>query len=251
MYQFFVEPGQINITDKSVVILGKDVNHIKNVLRMKIGEEINVSNGRDGREYRCGIAAFEEDRVLCELRFVKEDDVELPSRIYLFQSLPKADKMEMIIQKAVELGVYQVIPVEAKRCVVKLDDRKAASRLIRWQGIAEAAAKQSKRAIVPEIKQVLPFARAVEYASRMPVRLIPYELAEGMGRTREIFASLKPGEDIAVFIGPEGGFEAAEIELAAENGIEPITLGRRILRTETAGMTVLSWLVYRLEDAVE
>ncbi len=249
MYQFFVEPGQINLADKRVVILGRDVNHIKNVLRMKIGEELNVSNGLDAKEYRCGIAAFEEDRVLCELRFVKEDKVELPSRIYLFQALPKADKMELIIQKAVELGVYQVIPVETRRCVVKLDDRKAASRLSRWQGIAEAAAKQSRRAFVPEIKQVLSFAQAVEYAAQMPVRLIPYELAEGMGRTRELFEALRPGEDIAVFIGPEGGFEAAEIELAVKNGMEPITLGRRILRTETAGLTVLSWLVYRLEDA--
>ena len=247
MYQFFVEPGQINVPGRSVVILGRDVNHIKNVLRMKIGEELNVSNGQDGREYRCAVAAFEEDRVLCELRFVKEDNVELPSRIYLFQALPKADKMELIIQKAVELGVYRVIPVEAKRCVVKLDERKTASRLARWQGIAEAAAKQSKRAIVPEIEPVLPFAQAVERASRMPVRLIPYELAEGMGKTRELFEALRPGEDIAVFIGPEGGFETSEIELAMENGIEPITLGRRILRTETAGMTVLSWLVYRLE----
>ena len=228
MYQFFVEPGQINVPDRSVVILGRDVNHIKNVLRMKIGGELNVSNGQDGREYRCAVAAFEEDRVLCELRFVKEDNVELPSRIYLFQALPKADKMELIIQKAVELGVYRVIPVEAKRCVVKLDERKTASRLARWQGIAEAAAKQSKRAIVPEIEPVLP---------------------EGMGKTRELFEALRPGEDIAVFIGPEGGFETSEIELAMENGIEPITLGRRILRTETAGMTVLSWLVYRLEGA--
>lgn len=250
MYQFFVEPGQISVPDKRVVILGGDVNHIKNVLRMKVGEEINVSNGLDGREYRCGIAAFEEDRVLCELRFIKEDNVELPSRIYLFQALPKADKMELIIQKAVELGVYKVIPVEAKRCVVKLDERKAAARISRWQGIAEAAAKQSKRALVPEIRQVLSFAQAVEYASRMPVRLIPYELAEGMERTRELIEALKPGEDIAVFIGPEGGFEAAEVELAVQNGMEPITLGRRILRTETAGMTVLSWLVYRLEGEV-
>lgn len=247
MYQFFVEPGQINMVDKSVVILGGDVNHIRNVLRMKIGEELNVSNGRDGREYRCAIAAFEEDRVRCELRFIKEDNVELPSRVYLFQALPKADKMEFIIQKAVELGVYQVIPVEARRCIVKLDERKAASKLARWQGIAEAAAKQSKRAAVPEIKQVLSFERAVECASRMPVRLIPYELAEGMGRTRELFEALRPGEDIAVFIGPEGGFEPAEVKLAVEKGIEPITLGRRILRTETAGMTVLSWIVYQLE----
>ena len=247
MYQFFVEPGQIDVPGRSVVILGGDVNHIRNVLRMKPGEELNVSNGQDGREYRCAVAAFEEDRVLCELRFIKEDKVELPSRIYLFQALPKADKMELIIQKAVELGAYEVIPVAARRCVVKLDDRKAASRLARWQGIAEAAAKQSKRALVPEIKQVLSFAEAVEYAARMPVRLIPYELAEGMGRTREILESVRPGEDIAVFIGPEGGFEASEIELAVKSGMEPITLGRRILRTETAGMAVLSWLVYRLE----
>lgn len=251
MYQFFVEPCQINLSDKSVVILGKDVNHIRNVLRMKVGEELNVSNGLDGREYRCGIAAFEEDRVFCELRFVREDKVELPSRVYLFQALPKGDKMELIIQKAVELGVYQVIPVEAKRCVVKLDDRKAAAKLSRWQGIAEAAAKQSRRAVVPEIKGVLPFAQAVAYAAGMPVRLIPYELAEGMDRTRELFDAMAPGEDIGVFIGPEGGFEAAEVELAVENGIQPITLGKRILRTETAGMTVLSWIVYQLEGTME
>ncbi len=251
MYQFFVEPGQINVPEKSVVIVGGDVNHIKNVLRMKIGEELSVSNGQDGREYRCGIAAFEEGRVLCELRFIKEDRVELPCRVYLFQGLPKSDKMELIIQKAVELGVYQVIPVAAKRCVVKLDDKKAASRAARWQGIAEAAAKQSRRAVVPEVKRVLSFAQAVELAAGMQVKLIPYELAEGMGRTRELFGAIRHGEDIAVFIGPEGGFEEAEIRLAMENGIEPVTLGRRILRTETAGLAVLSWLVYLLEGAEE
>ena len=247
MYQFFVEENQINIHDKSVIITGGDVNHIKNVLRMKIGEELNVSNGRDGKEYRCGIAAFEEDRVVCELRFVKEDNVELPSRIYLFQGLPKADKMELIIQKAVELGVHQVIPVAAKRCVVKLDDKKAASKITRWQGIAEAAAKQSKRAIVPEVTSVKSFKNAVELASEMQVKLIPYELAEGMEKTRELFEQIKPGQDVAIFIGPEGGFEESEVRLAIESGVEPVTLGKRILRTETAGLTVLSWLVYLLE----
>ena len=140
MYQFFVEPYQINTTDNCVTILGSDVNHIKNVLRMKIGEELSVSNGVDGKEYRCGILAFEEDRVLCELRFVKEENVELPVRVYLFQGLPKSDKMELIIQKAVELGVYEIIPVATKRCVVKLDDKKASAKIARWQGIAEAAA---------------------------------------------------------------------------------------------------------------
>lgn len=247
MYRFFVEPSQINVTDKSVIIVGSDVNHIKNVLRMKVGEELNVSNGQDGREYRCGIAALEEERIVCELRFVKEDNVELPVKVYLFQGLPKADKMELIIQKAVELGVYEIIPVAAKRCVVKLDEKKAASKTARWQGIAEAAAKQSKRGIIPEVSGVTSFSQAVKTAADMDVRIIPYEMAEGMEKTREIMDSLKPGQDIAVFIGPEGGFEESEIRCAMENGIEPITLGKRILRTETAGMTVLSWIMYRLE----
>ena len=247
MYQFFVEPHQINVTDKSVTIIGSDVNHIKNVLRMKTGEEIAVSNGVDGKEYRCGIAALEEDRVLCELRFVKEDNVELPVKVYLFQGLPKADKMELIIQKAVELGVYQIIPVATKRCVVKLDDKKAASKINRWQGIAEAAAKQSKRAIVPEVTGVMTFGQAIQKAAELDARLIPYELAEGMSATRELLEGIQPGQSVAVFIGPEGGFDEVEITKATENDIKPITLGRRILRTETAGMTVLAWLGYLLE----
>ncbi len=248
MFQFFVEPHQINIDDKSVTIVGSDVNHIRNVLRMRVGEEIAVSNGVDGKEYRCGIASLEEDCVRCELRFIKEDAVELPSKVYLFQGLPKADKMELIIQKAVELGVYQVIPVSMKRCVVKLDDKKAGAKIARWQGIAEAAAKQSKRGIIPQVRDVMSFKNAVQLAADMDVRLIPYELAEGMEKTRELIEGLQPGQSIAVFIGPEGGFEETEIQEAIAAGIEPVTLGRRILRTETAGFTVLSWIMYQLES---
>lgn len=246
MYQFFVEPCQINVNDKSVIILGGDVNHIKNVLRMKAGEEISVSNGLDGREYRCGITALEEERIVCELRFVKEDQVELPAEVYLFQGLPKGDKMELIVQKTVELGVCKIIPVAMKRCVTKLEDKKALSRVARWQGIAEAAAKQSRRGIIPEVLGVMSFPDAVKMASEMEIKLIPYEMAQDMGRTREIIGSLKPGQRIAVFIGPEGGFEEAEVELAKSNGMEPVTLGRRILRTETAGFTVLAWIGYVL-----
>lgn len=246
MYQFFVEPGQIQ--GKEILIRGSDVNHIKNVLRMRVGEELAVSNGVDGREYRCGITALEEDVIRCELRFVKEDGVELPSRIYLFQGLPKADKMELIVQKAVELGAYQVIPVANRRSVVKLEEKKAAARVSRWQAIAESAAKQSKRRVIPQVQQVMSWQQALDYAGEMPVKLIPYELAEDMGRTRELLESLEPGQDIAVFIGPEGGFEETEIAQAMEAGVIPITLGKRILRTETAGMTVLSWLMYRLEE---
>ena len=248
MYQFFVEPQQIHVADKSVTITGNDVNHIKNVLRMKIGEEIAVSNGRDGKEYRCGIREYTEDEVLCELRFIKEDGVELPSRIYLFQGLPKADKMELIIQKAVELGVYQVIPVAMKRCVVKLDPKKEKTKLARWQQIAEAAAKQSKRSLIPEIMPVISLREAFARSQRMQVRLIPYERAEGMEKTREILKGIRPGDEVAVFIGPEGGFEETEIEEAMKAQIKPVTLGKRILRTETAGMTVLAFLLYQLEQ---
>lgn len=247
MYQFFVEPSRINMQDKTVIIQGSDVNHIRNVLRMKPGEEINVSNGQDGREYRCAIHSFEEDRVICQLRFVKEENVELPARVYLFQALPKADKMELIIQKAVELGVYRIIPVAAKRCVVKLDGKKAAAKTARWQAIAQSAAKQSRRGVIPEVSDIVSFVQAVGQAENMDVKLIPYELAEDMEKTREIMNTLRAGQDIALFIGPEGGFEESEIQLAADRGVIPVTLGKRILRTETAGMTVLSWIVYLLE----
>ena len=131
--------------------------------------------------------------------------------------------------------------------MVKLDQKKAGAKTARWQSIAEAAAKQSKRAAVPKVTQVSNFSEALERASGMDVRLIPYELAEDMGKTRSLLEGIEPGQDIALFIGPEGGFEESEINLALDKGLEPITLGRRILRTETAGMTVLSWIVYLLE----
>lgn len=246
MYRFFVEPSQIQ--DKRIVITGSDVNHIKNVLRMKIGEEIAVSNGIDNREYRCGIEEYTEGEVICTLRFIKEEGVELPSQIYLFQGLPKADKMELIVQKAVELGVYEVIPVAAKRCVVKLDEKKVVAKVGRWQGIAEAAAKQSKRGVIPKVHSVMSMREATAFARSMDIRLIPYELAQDMERTKELIGAVGPGQRVAVFIGPEGGFEESEVQAALEAGIEPVTLGRRILRTETAGLTVLSWLMYQLES---
>ena len=246
MYQFFVESGQIG--KDSVMIEGSDVNHIKNVLRMRPGEEVAVSNGIDGREYRCGILALEEDCVRLELRFIKEDGVELPAKIYLFQGLPKADKMELIIQKAVELGAFQVIPVAMKRCVVKLDEKKADSKIKRWQGIAEAAAKQSKRGVIPTVAPVMSYAQAVKMAENCQIKLLPYECADGMEKTKRLIENITPGQDIAVFIGPEGGFDLDELELAKEAGCEIITLGKRILRTETAGMMLLSVLMYHLEQ---
>lgn len=249
MHHFFVEPAQIDVEGRRVVITGDDVNHIVNVLRMAQGEELAVSNGVDGKEYRCEVQAFDKEQVVCVLRFIKEDGVELPARVRLFQALPKADKMELIIQKAVELGVYEIVPVAAGRCVVKLDAKKEAAKLARWNAIAEAAAKQSRRAIVPKVSHVMPFADAVKAASGADVKMIPYELSSDMERTKELIGGIRAGMEIAVMIGPEGGFEEAEIAAATAAGIVPVTLGRRILRTETAGFTVMAWLMYHLETA--
>ncbi len=249
MYQFFVEPSQINTEEKRVVIIGPDVNHIKNVLRMKPGEEVKISNGRDGREYSCAILEISDTAVILELRFIKEEGTELPVTVTLYQGLPKADKMELIIQKCVELGITRIVPVAMKRSIVKLDEKKSDSKTARWQSIAEAAAKQSKRGIITEICPVMGFDEAVRAAFRSDIKLLPYELADNkaMDETRKILENLKVGQDISIFIGPEGGFDDSEIEKAVSAGFKTITLGKRILRTETAGMTVMSWIMLMTE----
>ncbi len=239
----------MNITDKKVVITGEDVNHIKNVLRMKVGDEISVSNGTDDKEYRCGIVSI-GDTVECELRFIKEEGVELPLKVYLFQGLAKGDKFETVIQKAVELGVCEIIPVSMARCVVKLDPKKAGSRVARYRGIATAAAKQSKRAIIPDVRDVLDMKEAVRYAAMLDKLIVPYEMKAGedFSHTREAMESIKNAGSVGIFIGPEGGFDDEEIAMLKEAGADTVSLGRRILRTETAGMVVLSWLDYLLES---
>lgn len=244
MYRFFVEKYQIH--DGRVDITGEDVNHIRNVLRMRPGEEVLISTG-DEWEYTCAIERLEEDRVTLRVEDASRPGRELASKIWLFQCLPKGDKMETVIQKAVELGAYTVVPVASSRCVVKLDERRAAQKVVRWNAIAEAAAKQSKRLIIPEVRGVMRFRDALEAAADLDVKLIPYERQDGMEGTRKILNAIRPGQSAAVMIGPEGGFDDAEVQLAREHGFEPVTLGKRILRTETAGMTMLSILMYLLE----
>lgn len=246
MYHFFVAPGQIG--KKYIAIEGSDVNHIKNVLRMEPGEQVCVSSGQDHLVYRCEIEELETDFVKTKILWVEEEGIELSSRIYLFQGLPKGDKMEWIIQKAVELGVYQVIPMATKRAVVKLDKKKEENKRRRWNSISESAAKQAKRLAIPEVTPVMGFAEAVKYAEQLDVRLIPYELAEGIQETKAALDGIPKGAAIGIFIGPEGGFDEQEIELAKSHGMCPITLGKRILRTETAGMALLSVLMFRLEE---
>ena len=245
MQRFFVEPHQIDGEKHEICITGSDVNHIRNVLRMKKGEELWISDKE--KEYHCEIQELEEDQVILHILYAQEPDYELKSRIYLFQGLPKQDKMELIVQKAVELGAHAVIPLETKNTVVKLDEKRAAKKVERWQAIAEAAAKQSKRSIIPEVMPVMSFKEAVAFAKTLDIRLMPYELAENMAYTREVLAKIEPGQSIGIFIGPEGGFAEEEVELALNSQMETITLGKRILRTETAGMTVLSILMYLLE----
>lgn len=245
MQQFFAEPSQIK--ENKIYLEGADVNHMKNVLRMKPGEDVRINDGT-GKTYLCCVSAYEEQTAVLDILKELDSDTELPSRIILFQGLPKGDKMEWIVQKAVELGAYSIVPFAAKRSVVKLDEKKAAKKQVRWQAIARGAAEQSGRGIVPEVHTVHTFAEALKMAEELDVILIPYELEEGMRETVRVLDDILPGQSVGIFIGPEGGFEEEEVERAKKSGAHPVTLGKRILRTETAGLAALSILMYYLES---
>ncbi len=245
MYQFFVEGSSVQ-GDK-IVITGSDVNHITNVLRMKQGEKIRVSD-ESGRAYFCHVEEFLSDEVWAIIDEIDEKGTELENRIILYQGLPKGDKMELIIQKAVELGVAEVTPVAMKNCVMKLDEKKVDKKIARWQAIAESAAKQSKRTVIPKINKPLSYKLAIEDAKQLDTVLVPYENERGMEATRQIMWDLKEVQSIGIFVGPEGGFAQSEIELADSCGMHRISLGRRILRTETAGLATLAMLVFSLDS---
>lgn len=249
MHHFFVNPEQVE--DGLIRITGSDVNHIKNVLRIRQGEEMLVSDGT-GRDYLCQAEEITGQEVTVRILETEEEGRELLSRIWLFQGLPKSDKMEFIIQKAVELGAAGIVPVTTRNTVVKLDPKKEEAKVKRWQAIAESAAKQSKRSLVPRVSGIMTLKEAFDYVESQgfSVRLIPYEHEAGMDGTKTELDAAGPGQDIAVFIGPEGGFDEREIELALSKGVRPISLGRRILRTETAGLALLSVLMMRLEGAL-
>ena len=247
MHHFFVSPEQIG--EYSVRIVGQDVNHIRQVLRMHTGDELVVRTGQDMKEYRCAIAQMDEQCIEAQILWTEELDTELPCRITLFQCLPKSDKMEWIIQKVVELGAFRIVPVASRRSIVKLSGGKAEAKVRRWNAVAESAAKQSRRSFVPEVGAVVDFAGALREAEDLDVLLIPYELAQDMNHTREILSGIRPGASIGIIIGPEGGLEAEEVASAQAVGAHSITLGRRILRTETAGMALIAALMIALEDS--
>ena len=245
MFQFFVEQEQIG--QDTITITGSDVNHIKNVIRLKPGNEIRVSN-REDKDYICEITDISNEEVVAKIIDVDLAGTELKTKVYLFQGLPKGDKMETVIQKNVELGVYEIIPVAMKRSIVKLDAKKAEAKVKRWNGISESAAKQSKRMIIPNVTKVMTYKEAIEYAKELDICLVPYENEKDMTHTREIIESIKNESKVGIFIGPEGGFEEDEIESAIALGMETITLGKRILRTETAGMAIMAVIAYMMEE---
>lgn len=245
MYRFYIQPEQI--AGEEAVILGNDVNHVRNVLRMKPGEQVVLCDGQ-GMDFVCEITELGRDEVRTRKISAEVSSAELPVRLVLFQGIPKKDKMELIIQKTVELGIAEIVPVAMKRCVAKLEDpKKEAKKLERWQGIAEAAAKQSGRGILPVVKPPMTFEKALAYADTLDMQLVPYEDARGMKAAKAAFTKAAGLSSAGILIGPEGGFDPSEIEKAKEHGAEILSLGKRILRTETAGLAALSVLMYEIE----
>ena len=252
MYHFFVE--KTDIYENVASLRDENYNHAANVLRLRAGEQVMVSD-EEGTDYYCTVMAEQptaEKTLQLSVDRVAEGNHELPARVTLYMSLPKSDKMELIIQKATELGVTDIVPVESKNCIMKLEPKKETAKIARWQAIAEAAAKQSKRSVIPAVHAPVRFTEAVKKAEEeSTVCLIPYEDSRDMHSMCEAIISFLPGSDIAVFIGPEGGYDELEIKYAVDHGIRPVSLGRRILRCETAAIAVLSLIMIRLEIAAE
>lgn len=243
MFNFFIE-NQTKDSEK-YYIEGNDFNHVKNVLRMKVGDKLLVSV--ENKSNLCEIESFTNCSVVVKVLEFNYQDTSLPIKIYLFQGLPKSDKLELIIQKSVELGASVIIPTETSRSIVKIEEKKKESKAERWQKIAESAAKQSKCTSIPEVLSPIKFNKALELIKDLDLIIVPYENAEKMNATKNALSLIKPDMKVGVFIGPEGGFEDSEIEKLKELGAHVISLGKRILRTETASITALSMLMLYAE----
>lgn len=245
MYRFYVSRDQI--VDQEVVITGPDVNHIKNVLRLQPGDWLVACDGQ-GMDYLGRIHSTSSENVVVSIEKIQETGTELDTKITLFQGIPKKDKMEWVIQKTVELGIYEIVPVMMNRCVVKLvGESKIRKKREHWQAVAEAAAKQSDRGIIPVVHAPVTMGQAFDIASRLEYNMIPYELQSGMEASRAVVEEACTKASVGIFIGPEGGLEKEEVEQAVKIGAKPISLGKRILRTETAGMALLSILMFQLQ----
>ena len=252
MPRFFVRNEQVK--EKTIEILGEDIKHIKNVLRKQIGDKLEICNQDTKKSYICEIERLEDKSILTKIiEELKKDDNKISVDIY--QGLPKADKMELIIQKSVELGVNAIIPVAMKRCVVKIDTKDETKKITRWQKIAESAAKQSGRNTIPEIKNVINIEKVNQLIKEYDSVIVAYENEKENTIKHELLRLKEKVETnnkikIAVVIGPEGGLEEKDVELLKQNGAKIVTLGNRILRTETVALNVLSVIMYELEQTV-
>ena len=247
MPKFFVKSNQIN--DNKVIIIGEDVNHIKNVLRLNIDDNIQVCNLDTKVNYTCGISKLNADNIECIIFNEINSNAESNIHINIFQGIPKSDKMELVIQKCVELGANEITPVEMKRCVVKINDKDKAKKILRWQKISEVAAKQCGRDIVPKINDVTNIKNICNLIKEYDIVLLAYE-SEEENTLRNELLKLKGNKflKIAVIIGPEGGIDKEEVDSLKENGAKVITLGKRILRTETVAFVLVSIIMYELGD---
>lgn len=247
MYKFFVKSNQI---DENIInIIDDDVNHIKNVLRLEIEEKIEVCDITDSVNYLCEIIELHNKLVKCKILEKLSNNKEPDVFLHIFQGLPKAEKMETIIQKTTEIGVSEITPVVMKRCVVKLDNKSAVKKVERWQKIAEVAAKQSKRDKIPQINLPIDLKNIYKNLENYDIVLVAYENEEN-NSIKEVLkkVSKKQGLKIAVIIGPEGGIDETEINELQSHNIQTISLGKRILRTETAPIVLSSVIMYEFDE---
>jgi len=245
MSKFFI--GKESITGDFIDITGEDVLHIRKVLRMRTGETLTACDN-DGTDFECEITDIDDKHVTAKILKSWKSENEAPIRVTLYQGIPKSDKMDFIIQKCVELGIDTIVPVKTERTVVKFENSKDENKKQqRWQKIAVEAAKQCNRSRLPKVTGPMDFKNALEMAGNSNLVLIPYE-NEMVHGLKSVLRDNSSAKSIAVFIGPEGGFAEDEVKKCIELGFHSVSLGKRILRTETAGLTVLSILMYELGD---
>ena len=247
MQKFFVEANQIE--NNKIIIIGDDVKHISNVLRMKINEQVQIGNKETLENYIAKIFEINKENIILKVVEKLDSSTESNVNIDLYQGLPKADKMEWIIQKTTEIGINKIIPIDMQRCVVKLDEKDAKKKIDRWQKVAEGAAKQSKRDKIPKIENKIKLKEVENRIKEYDIFLIAYE-EEKENKLKEQIKNIakKQNYNIGVLVGPEGGLDIKEVEELKEKGAKAVTLGKRILRTETAPIVIISNILYELEN---
>ena len=250
MPKFFVKQKQIN-NNNTIEIKEEDIRHIKNVLRKELDDEIEICNQENGKNYRCRIKEINQENIICEI--IEQIESKSESQIYvdIYQGLPKSDKMELIIQKSVELGVHAIIPTDMKRCIVKIQGKEEYKKIDRWQKISEVAAKQSGRDIIPKIENVTNIKNICQNNEQYDILIVAYE-EEKQNTLKQELKKLRNIKNktikIGIVIGPEGGIDKEEIDLLKQSGAKIVTLGERILRTETVALSILSIIMYELEE---